>query len=261
MRRRAAVRSRGSRWFAGARKAFPARREAPCAAEHTLFLRSYYMNIAIYGSGGAGKEVYDLLQETPEERAKWEEIVFIDDTAPSGEYLGCRRFTFEDFQKEFTPEQVRIVIAVGEPKGRQDLYERVKAAGYALTPPILHRLAFVSDSARLGDGVVLQDGVRVSPETVLGANTFVNHRSMIGHNCVIGKNCQISANVMIAGCVTVGDTVFAGVSSCIRDHTTVGEHTILSMGSVVLKDVRPWKIVLGNPAREIAENKDERVFD
>lgn len=45
---------------------------------------------------------------------------------------------------------------------------------------------------------------------------------MIGHNCVIGKNCQISANVMIAGCVTVGDTVFAGVSSCIRDHTTVG---------------------------------------
>ena len=54
------------------------------------------MNIAIYGSGGAGKEVYDLLQETPEERTKWEEIVFIDDTAPSGEYWGCRRFTFED---------------------------------------------------------------------------------------------------------------------------------------------------------------------
>ena len=213
------------------------------------------MNIAIYGSGGAGKEVYDLLQETPEERTKWEEIVFIDDTAPSGEYWGCRRFTFEDFQKVFIPGQVRIVIAVGEPKARQDLYERVQAAGYALTPPILHRLAFVSDSARL------EDGVRVSPETVLGANTFVNHRSMIGHNCVIGKNCQISANVMIAGCVTVGDTVFAGVSSCIRDHTTVGEHTILSMGSVVLKDVRPWKIVLGNPAREIAENKDERVFD
>ena len=107
------------------------------------------MNIAIYGSGGAGKEVYDLLQETPEERAKWEEIVFIDDTVPSGEYWGCRRFTFEDFRKEFTPDQARIVIAVGEPKARQDLYERVKAAGYALTPPILHRLAFVSDSARL----------------------------------------------------------------------------------------------------------------
>ena len=33
------------------------------------------------------------------------------------------------------------------------------------------------------------------------------------------------------------------------------------VGSVVLKDVRPWTIVLGNPAREIAENKDERVFD
>ena len=28
------------------------------------------MNIAIYGSGGAGKEVFDLLGETPEERKR-----------------------------------------------------------------------------------------------------------------------------------------------------------------------------------------------
>ena len=217
------------------------------------------MNLAIYGSGGAGKEVYDLLEETPEERKKWGEILYIDDTVESGEYWGCRRFTFEDFRKVMSPEEAKVVIAVGEPKAREDLYNRVKEAGYSLAT-LIHRLAFVSDTAVLGEGVVLQDGVRVSPETELGANTFVNHRSMIGHNCVIGKHCQISANVMIAGCVTIGDTVFAGVSSCIRDHTTVGEHTILSMGSVVLKDVRPYKIVLGNPAREMAENKDERVF-
>ena len=218
------------------------------------------MNIAIYGSGGAGKEVFDLLQETPKERKKWEEIVFIDDTVPSGEYWSCRRFTFEDLQKVMTPEEVRVVIAVGEPKFRELLYNRVKSAGYSLTTPLLHRLAFASESAVLGEGVVLKDGVRVSAETIMGENTFVNHRTMIGHNCVIGKHCQISANVMIAGSVTIGDTIFAGVSCCIRDHTTVGEHSILSMGSVVLKDVRPYKIVLGNPAREIAENKDERVF-
>ncbi len=217
------------------------------------------MNIAIYGSGGAGKEVFDLLEETPDERKKWEEILYIDDTVPSGEYWGCRRFPFEEFRKVMTPEQAKIVIAVGEPSAREMIYNRVKDAGYSLAT-LLHRLAFASPSAVLGEGVVLQDGVRVSAEAELGANTFVNHRSMIGHNTKIGKHCQISANVMIAGCVDIGDTVFAGVSSCIRDHTTVGEHTILSMGSVVLKDVRPYKIVLGNPAREIAENKDEKVF-
>ena len=217
------------------------------------------MKIAIYGSGGAGKEVYDLLDETPEERKKWDEVLYIDDTVESGEYWGCRRLTFEDFRKAVTPEEVKIVIAVGEPKARQDLYERVKGAGYSLAT-LIHRLAYASPTAVLGEGVVLQDGVRVSAETVMGDNTFVNHRSMIGHNCVIGKHCQISANVMIAGCVEIGDTVFAGVSSCIRDHTKVGEHSILSMGSVVLKDVRPYKIVLGNPAREMAENRDEKVF-
>ena len=65
------------------------------------------MNIAIYGSGGAGKEVFDLLEETPDERKKWEEILYIDDTVPSGEYWGCRRFPFEEFRKVMTPEQPR----------------------------------------------------------------------------------------------------------------------------------------------------------
>ena len=185
------------------------------------------MIIAIYGSGGAGKDTLDLLEETPEERAKWEETVLIDDTVPSGEYRSYRRFTFEDLQKTFPPDRVRIVIAVGEPKYREALYNRVKEAGWFMAPPLLHRLAFASESAVLGEGVVLQDGVRVGPEAVLGANTYINHRSMIGH----------------------------------RDHTSVGEHSILSMGSMVMKDVRPYRIVMGNPAREIAENKDERVFD
>ena len=203
------------------------------------------MILGIYGSGGAGKEVNDILRESPEVAKQWEKAVFIDDTVESGEYWGL--------------EQANVVIAVGEPKARETLYGRVKAAGYSLAT-IVHATATVSEKVTLGEGVVLQDGVRVSAETELGANTFVNHRSMIGHNTKIGKHRQISANVMIAGWVDIGDTVFAGVSSCIRDRTKVGEHTILSMGSVVLKDVRPYKIVLGNPAREMAENKDESVF-
>ena len=217
------------------------------------------MILGIYGSGGAGKEVNDILRESPEVAKEWEKAVFIDDTVESGEYWGLERYTFEDFQKKYPPELAKVVIAVGEPKLRETLYGRVKAAGYFLAT-IVHATATVSEKVTLGEGVVLQDGVRVSAETELGANTFVNHRSMIGHNTKIGKHCQISANVMIAGWVDIGDTVFAGVSSCIRDRTKVGEHTILSMGSVVLKDVRPYKIVLGNPAREMAENKEESVF-
>ncbi len=39
-----------------------------------------WMDLGIYGSGGAGKEVYDLLLESPEQRKNWGEIVFIVDT-------------------------------------------------------------------------------------------------------------------------------------------------------------------------------------
>ena len=58
------------------------------------------MKLAIYGTGGSGRELYEIIMITREWDEKWEEFVFIDDTKPDGEFLSCRMVTFQTFEKE-----------------------------------------------------------------------------------------------------------------------------------------------------------------
>lgn len=59
--------------------------------------------------------------------------------------------------------------------------------------------------------------------------------------------------------VAIGDKSWIGFNSIILKGVTVGEGAIVGAGSVVTKDVPPWTIVGGNPARIIREiPEDER---
>ncbi len=166
---------------------------------------------------------------------------------------------FELFKTKYTSRETKVVIAVGEPTARKKLYDKVQEAGYQLAN-IIHESAKVSKSAIVGTGIVMQSDVRVSSEAVIHDNVYINHRTIIGHDVCIERHCQISCNVVLAGGAVVGEGVFIGIAAGIRDHIHIGLFSIISMGAVVLKDVRPYKIVMGNPGRETGENIEQKVF-
>lgn len=217
------------------------------------------MKLAIYGTGGSGQELYEIISITREWDGRWDEFVFIDDTKPEGEFLSCRMVPFDTFCKLFLPDGIEIAIAVGEPAGRKALYERVTGAGYCLAT-IIHPTCALSPSAVFGQGVIVKDSVSISTGAVIKDNAYINGISMIGHNVEIGEHCQISSHVVIAGNTKVGPGVYIGISACVRDHLEIGENAIIAMGAAVMKSVRPGRIAIGNPAREIAENNDHQVF-
>src|SRR5512143_2713988 len=146
----------------------------------------------------------------------------------------------------------------------------------------------VSPDVKLGKDVKLFAfvnlyGCAIGDHTKIG--TFVE----IQKNASIGRNCKISSHTFICEGVTVEDDVFighnvtfindlyprstaeggslqteadwkvvptfirkgasVGSSATILAGVTVGEGAIVGAGAVVTKDVPPWTIVAGNPAR------------
>jgi acetyltransferase-like isoleucine patch superfamily enzyme len=103
----------------------------------------------------------------------------------------------------------------------------------------------------------------------VGRNAQINPGTVIYGNVTIGDDAMIAPNVTIAGGnhgfarngvamtrqqptsigIVIGNDVWIGANSVITDGVTIGDGAVIGAGSVVTRDVAPYAIVVGNPAR------------
>lgn len=57
--------------------------------------------------------------------------------------------------------------------------------------------------------------------------------------------------------IVIGEDVWIGANAGITDGVTVGDHAVVAMGAVVTRDVAPWAIVAGVPARPIGDRRKD----
>ena len=55
--------------------------------------------------------------------------------------------------------------------------------------------------------------------------------------------------------------MWIGRGAYIKEGVTIGDGAIIGMGSVVTKDVGPYEIVAGNPAKKIRNRFDEQTIE
>jgi acetyltransferase-like isoleucine patch superfamily enzyme len=123
-----------------------------------------------------------------------------------------------------------------------------------------------------------------------GGSEFLSpHNLTVVGNCHIGRLCQIDArggisigqDVVIAshallitadhdiqapgfdgrlGAITVEDRVWIGSRCVILKGVHLGEGAVVAAGSVVHRDVEPWTIVSGVPARAVGKRSPEQKY-
>jgi len=107
-------------------------------------------------------------------------------------------------------------------------------------------------------------GVEIHPAAKIGAGVFIDH----GMGVVIGETAEVGDNVTIyQGAVlggrglekgkrhpTIGNNVVIAAGAKILGGFTVGDHSRIGAGAVVLKDVPPHCTVVGVPGRIVREH-------
>lgn len=83
-----------------------------------------------------------------------------------------------------------------------------------------------------------------------GKNVLISADFVIGDFSGVGGNARITKGVTIGNDVWIGDDVIITAGCC-----HIGEGSILAAGAVVTKDVEPYCVVGGNPAKVIRYRK------
>jgi UDP-2-acetamido-3-amino-2,3-dideoxy-glucuronate N-acetyltransferase len=148
----------------------------------------------------------------------------------------------------------------------------------------IHPTAIVDAGATIGEDCRIWHWVHISSGAVIGKRCSFGQNVYVGNKVVIGDNCKIQNNVSIYDAVTLEDDVFCGPSMVFTNvhnprsavvrkdeyrptlvkkgatlganctivcGTTIGAFAFVGAGAVVTRDVQPYALMAGVPARQI----------
>lgn len=125
--------------------------------------------------------------------------------------------------------------------------------------------AIIRDQVEIGDNAVIMMGAVINIGSVIGEGTMIDMNVVLGGRATVGKNCHIGAGAVLAGVieppsakpVIIEDDVVIGANAVVLEGVTVGKGAVVAAGAVVTKDVPPYTVVAGTPAKVIKEIDDK----
>ncbi len=151
---------------------------------------------------------------------------------------------------------------------------------------MIHPTAVIDSGAKIGEGTKvwhfchIMSGAKIGKNCILGQNVFVASGAVIGNNVKIQNNVSVYKGVVIEDDVFIGpscvftnilypkatveqkdnfkDTIVRtgatiGANATILCGREIGQEAMVGAGSVVVNDVKPFSVVVGNPARELCQ--------
>lgn len=113
--------------------------------------------------------------------------------------------------------------------------------------------AFVSRTAAIGAGCVLYPHCFVGLHATIGDYVFCLSSSVINHDVVLEDQVTVASGVSLAGSVHVEADCYLGQACTIRESVRIGRGSLIGMGAVVVKDVPPNSVIVGNPGRRLRD--------
>jgi len=108
---------------------------------------------------------------------------------------------------------------------------------------------------KIGDRNVLRECVTVNRSTAPGASTLIGNDcflmaySHVAHECELGDRVVMANAVQLAGHVTIGNRAFLSGGVVVHQFSRIGELAMVGGNAKVEKDVPPYCLVDGIPAR------------
>ncbi|MBK7410546.1 MAG: NeuD/PglB/VioB family sugar acetyltransferase [Saprospirales bacterium] len=207
-------------------------------------------DLIIWGGTGNFKVLCELLKDNYHIVGYFDNNPDIQQEYRGIPWLGNRQ-AFEKWVKTLSADQMpSYIVSIGPGHGKVRLEVHRELEQHGLHPiTAIHRTAFVADNATVGLGSQIYAQATVCVDTQIGEGCIINTRASVDHECVIETGATVGPGATLAGLVHVGKYADVYTGAVVLPRVVIGEGAVVGAGAVVRKNVPPYTVVAGNPAR------------
>lgn len=217
-------------------------------------------NILIIGASGHAKVIIDIV----EKQNLFDIVGLIDSYKKTEERISNYDIlgTEDDLQKIINKYNVfGGIIAIGDNFSRMSLFQKISKMDILFEfVTAVHPNATISKTAVIGDGSVIMAGVVVNSDAQLGIQTILNTKCSVDHDCKIGDFSSIAPGVTLGGGVEIDSCSAISLGANIIENISIGKHTVVGAGALVLKSFGDYEIAYGIPAKSIRKRKSSDKY-
>lgn len=206
-------------------------------------------DIAIFGAGGFGREVYLLIQKLNEIKKQWKLVGFFDDNPSVSfgtshiplNYLG----TLKELNEYKRP--LDVVIALGDPQAISKVTARLTNNNLSYPNIIADDSIIYDKNLIIGKGNIITSGCIFTDNIALGNFNVFNLKTSVGHDVKMGDCNVFNPNSAISGNVTIGNNNFFGLNSSIVQDKKVGSNNKVGAATLIIKNINDNEFYFGVP--------------
>jgi len=148
-------------------------------------------------------------------------------------------------------------------------YNEISESAVIGNNTVLSSFDFIGKNAIIGKNVHIANYVEINSDCKIGDNTNIQVFTVFNSNTVVGKNCLIAGHVTTTDekyptpftnrikrtpC-KIGDNVILGAGVTLIC-CNIGDNSVIGAGAVILKDIPPNQVWVGNPAKFLMTRKE-----
>ncbi len=147
-------------------------------------------------------------------------------------------------------EPTGCLVAIGGEKGKDRLAIQQYLEAEGLIPLIaMHPTAFVANNAIVGVGSQILAKAAVCVQTAVGCGCIINTGAIVDHECSLGDGVHVGPGAHLAGGVMAEKYSTIHTGAIVLPKVIIGQGSVVGAGAVVIEDVPPYTVVVGNPAK------------
>lgn len=151
---------------------------------------------------------------------------------------------------QFDPEKYEVVVAIGDPRARFDIIQRLPENTKYFT--FIDPTVQIHDSnVEIGEGSIICASSILTTNIKIGKHAHLNLHTTIGHDTEIGDYFTTAPGTKISGNCNIHDLVYVGTNSSVREKITINSSVTIGLNAGVVKNIEEPGVYVGVPAKKI----------